>query len=122
MRILLDKNVPYPLKRHLQHHVVGTAAEEGWDTLANGQLLAAAEQKGYEVLVACDQNIRHQQNLRSHGIAIVAIGTNIWPVMNIWPVIRQDPTPIVQAVDAAQAGTYKMVDYTKPPRPPRPAN
>ena len=41
MRILFDKNVPYPLRRYLETHEVRTAAEQGWDRLVNGELLMA---------------------------------------------------------------------------------
>jgi hypothetical protein len=35
----------------------------GGPNLANGKLFDTAEADGYEVLVATDQNIKHQQNL-----------------------------------------------------------
>jgi hypothetical protein len=31
----------------------------GWDRLSNGDLLTAAEQAGFEVLLTTDQNIPH---------------------------------------------------------------
>ena len=39
-----------------------TVAAKGWSTLSNGNLLQAAE-KQIDVLVTCDQNIVHQQNI-----------------------------------------------------------
>ena len=35
----------------------------GWGTLSNGELPRAAEREGFEVLVTCDQNIKHQNSL-----------------------------------------------------------
>jgi hypothetical protein len=107
VRVLLDKNVLYPLKNHLSDHSVSAVEDEGWDTLSNGQLLQAAEQR-FDVLVTCDQNIVAQQNLSLRQIAIVVIDTNIWPV------IRVDPSPITRAVDAARPGGFQIVTYPKP--------
>jgi hypothetical protein len=36
-RVLFDKNVPYPLKRHLTAYEVNTAEEEGWGQISNGE-------------------------------------------------------------------------------------
>jgi hypothetical protein len=113
VRVLFDKNVPYPLKQYLTGHTVSTTDDEGWDTLTNGLLLQAAEQK-FDVLITCDQNIVHQQNLSQRKIAIVVIGTNLWPV------IRLDPGRIAQAVDAATPGNHAVVHYPRPPLRRRP--
>ena len=42
MRILFDKNVPYPLRQYLEKHEVRTAAEQGWDRRLGGALGATA--------------------------------------------------------------------------------
>jgi hypothetical protein len=110
VRILLDKNVPYPLKQHLEGHSIATVAEEGWDTLVDGELLTAAERAGYEVLVTCDQNLIHQQDLARYRMAVVVVGTNLWPL------IEGDPAPIAQAVDRATPASYQFVAYPKPAR------
>jgi len=107
VNVLLDHSVPAPLRKYLSKHSVRTAAQEGWDTLTNGELLAAAAAH-FDVLVTCDQNIVRQQNLIGRKIAIVAINTNIWPI------IKTDPAKITRAVDAAATGTYQVVDYPKP--------
>jgi len=107
--VLLDHNVPYTLKESLTHHAVAAAVDMGWEVLKNGELLRAAESHGFEVFLTCDQNIAHQQNLSGRRIAIVAVSTNLWPVM------RGSLAPIIRAVDAAHAGTYRLVVYPKPP-------
>jgi hypothetical protein len=51
----------------------------GWDRLSNGDLLTAAEQAGFEVLLTTDQNIRYQQNFTGRKIAMVVLtGTTRW--------------------------------------------
>ena len=52
MRILFDQGVPVPIAAYLREHAVRTALQEGWDTLANGELLRVAEEAGFDVLLA----------------------------------------------------------------------
>ena len=61
MRILFDQGTPVPLRKILTSHQVETAFERGWSTLTNGELLAAAEQEGFEVFVTTDRNLQDQQ-------------------------------------------------------------
>ena len=35
----------------------------GWGELENGDLLREAEAAGFDLLIICDKNLRHQQNL-----------------------------------------------------------
>ncbi|MBI2999578.1 MAG: hypothetical protein HYY46_14180 [Deltaproteobacteria bacterium] len=60
MRILFDQGTPMPLRTLLRSHQVETTFERGWSTLSNGDLLAAAEQEGFEVFVTTDKNLRDQ--------------------------------------------------------------
>src|SRR5580693_9426039 len=39
------------------------SGQQGWDKLGNGELLAAAEEAGFELLPTTDKNMRYQQNL-----------------------------------------------------------
>jgi len=73
MRILFDQGTPVPLRQYLTEHVVATAYEEGWSNLSNGDLLKSAEDKGYQILVTTDRNLRYQQNLSDRQIAIVVL-------------------------------------------------
>ena len=51
----------------------------GWEQLNNGELLQAAEEAAFDVLLTTDQGIRYQQNLRGRKIAIVVLsGTTKW--------------------------------------------
>lgn len=65
MRVLFDQAVPVPIRPHLVGHETRTAAEQGWDTLKNGELLTAAEEAGFDVLLTTDKNIRYQQTFRN---------------------------------------------------------
>lgn len=104
MLVLFDQSTPVPLRPFLTGHTVETAWQRGWDKLKNGDLLKAAEEAGFEVLVTPDKNIRHQQNLKNYKIAIVVLGNPQWPVL------RHHVDRVVAAVDGAQPGTYCEVE------------
>ena len=111
MRILFDKNTPYPLRRHFSPHLVQTAAELAWELLENGDLLQAAETAGFELMVTADQNIRYQQNLSRRRIALVVLGSNLWPL------VRRHLNEITAAIDAAKPGSYAFIEIPLPPKP-----
>jgi len=104
MRIIFDQATPVPVRPCLERHVVRTAAQEGWDRLSNGDLLAAAEEAGFDLLLTTDKNMRYQQNLARHKIAIVVLGQQQWPRLR--PYIQR----VVEAVNAAESGSYTEVD------------
>ena len=83
MRILFDQGTPAPLRRQLDDHVVDTAAERGWSDLDNGDLIDSAEQAGYEVLIATDQNLRYQQNFAGRRLAVVVLLSTAWPKVRL---------------------------------------
>ena len=79
MKVLFDQGTPAPSKDYLVACQVFTAYELGWSTLQNGDLLASAEAKGFEVLVTTDTNLQYQQNLSHRKIAIIVLNTTSWP-------------------------------------------
>ena len=80
------------------------AIERGWDRLVNGELIAAAEAAGFELLLNTDKNIRYQQNLTGRRIAFVVLGNQQWPALRLY-VER-----VVAAVEAATPGSYTEVE------------
>ena len=46
-----------------------------------GSTAARAEAAGFDVLITADQNIEHQQNLTGRKLALVVLGSNIWPIV-----------------------------------------
>ena len=103
MKILFDHGAPAPLRQHLRGHSVDTAAEKGWDGLANGDLIDSAEQEGYEVLITTDQGIRHQQNLAGRRLAVIVL------LSTAWPYARSRIEEIRAAVAEVQPGELREV-------------
>jgi len=102
--ILLDNGVPRGLARFLNSHVVEEARSRGWEELANGDLIEAAERAGFDVIVTADKNIRYQQNLRTRRISLIVLGNSQWPM------VRLAASRIAHAVNAARPGSYASVD------------
>ena len=107
MKVLFDANTPAPLSRFLRGHDVVRADELGWQGLENGALLDAAERAGFDLLLSCDQNIRHQQNLTGRKLALLILSSNHWPTL------RRVAARIASAVDFVQAGQIVKVDVAK---------
>jgi len=70
----------------------------------NGDLLNAAEQDGFEILITADKGMRYQQNFTGRKIALVVLGNSSWPVAKLY-VER-----IVAAVNACVPGSYIEVE------------
>ena len=104
MPILFDQGTPLSLRDSLHEHVVKTAHQQGWSTLLNGELLRAADQAGFDVLVTTDKNLVCQQNLSGRKIAIVVLGRNRWSL------IRSTLPGIASAVNAAKPGSHTLVE------------
>jgi hypothetical protein len=71
MRILLDECVDESLRHHFGDYDCQTCRYAGLKGLANGQLLTAAEQAGFDVLITVDQNLPYQQRLAGRSIAVI---------------------------------------------------
>ena len=103
MKVLFDQGTPAPLRRALVGHSVETAYEQGWSSLQNGELIAAAEAAGFEVFVTTDKNLKYQQNLATRALSIVVLLTTSWPrIQNSLPAV-------LAAVESAVPGGYVEV-------------
>src|SRR5580692_281692 len=110
MRVLFDQATPVPIRASLKGHEVRTAAQQGWDTLKNGELLTVAEADGFDVLLTTDKNMRYQQNLAGRKIAVVVLG------LQQWPSLRANVARVVEAIEAATPGSYTEVEFPSEPR------
>ncbi len=73
MRILLDECIDENLRHGFTGHECHTCRYAGLKGLANGELLTAAEQAGYEVLLTVDKNMPHQQSLSGRDISVIVL-------------------------------------------------
>jgi hypothetical protein len=104
MLILFDHSTPAPLSPFLTGHTVTRAKERGWERLTNGDLLAAAENAGFDLLLTADSSIKYQQNLSNRRIALVVLSSPQWPR------VRLQIARIAAALNAARrAATAKFI-------------
>ena len=73
MRILLDECIDEELRHCFRDHDCQTCRYAGLKGLANGRLITAAEQAGFEVLITVDQNMPKQQSLLGREISLVVL-------------------------------------------------
>jgi hypothetical protein len=104
MRILFDHGAPAPLIPLFIGHTVTKAKDAGWDRLANGALLDAAEAAGFETMVTTDKNMHYQQNLTGRRISIIVLGNAQWPTL------RRYVDRVVAAVNEATPGSFTEVE------------
>jgi hypothetical protein len=104
MFILFYQGTPVAIRQSLSEHTVKTAREQGWSTLLNGQLLRAAEEAGFDVLLTTDTNLTFQQNLAGRNLAVVILGQNRWKLIH--PMLPQ----IAAAIASAKPGTCSVVE------------
>jgi hypothetical protein len=104
MLVLFDQGTPTGIRQCLLEHTVKTTNEQGWSTLLNGQLLRAAEEAGFNVLVTTDTSLPFQQNLEGREIAVVILNKNRWNL------IRRVLPQIAAAVLAARPGSWPILE------------
>ncbi|MDB6056508.1 MAG: hypothetical protein JWO95_352 [Verrucomicrobiales bacterium] len=103
MKILLDVCTPVQIRNALHGHEVHTAVRVGWGQLENGDLLREAEAAGFQLLIICDKNLQHQQNLSGRRIAILELWTNHRPTL------EQHFGYIRDAAESMKSGEYRSL-------------
>jgi len=102
-------NVPVGVRRFLSSHEIRPFYDLGWHPqLANGKLLAMAEEAAFDVMVTSDQNIQYQQNLTGRKLALVG--------SNIWRIVRERGAAVAAKVEAATPGSYQFIEMPLAPK------
>ncbi len=101
-KVILDENLPQPLRHHLAEFDVVTVQYQGWTGIQNGELISLIDGR-FDVFLTADHNLRYQQNLKGRKIAIVEL-----------PFIRRGEIAkyvnrICEAVRSAEVGDYIQI-------------
>jgi hypothetical protein len=72
VKILLDENLDWRLRRDLPGHTVESVPLIGWAGLTNGALLARANGQ-FDILITMDASLPKQQNLAKLRIAVIGL-------------------------------------------------
>ena len=106
MKVLLDECVPVQVRRALTGHEVATAQQMGWGGISNGDLLAAAENAGFDLFILADKNLRYQQNMAGRRLPILELWTNHRPTL------EKHFAAIRAAAESMQPGEYRQLEIT----------
>jgi len=87
MRILLDECVPHRLRNHLSHHECQTARHAGFGGLENNELLEAAENAKFDVLLTVDRGIEYQQDFGNRKIALAILCAKSIALNHLTPLV-----------------------------------
>ena len=102
-KVILDENVPRPLRNLLAGHAVTTVQKEGWAGIGNGELIANIDGV-FDVFVTSDKNLRYQQNLKDRKIAIIELPFNAFDlVLPLAPMI-------LAAINDSQPNDYLTIE------------
>ena len=104
MRILLDENLDWRLKRDLPGHTVESVPLIGWAGLKNGALLAQAETQ-FDVLITMDGGMPHQQNLSRFKIAVIALKARSNRLADTRPLMPK----VLRALPITMPGTVTVI-------------
>jgi len=106
MRILLDENLNWRLKRDLLGHEVESVPLIGWAGIQNGALLRKAVESGFEALITMDSNMAYQQDLSAYSIAVLMIRARSNRLEDIRPLMPA----ILQALPSALKGARTIIE------------
>ncbi|CAN5723698.1 hypothetical protein BH11ARM2_BH11ARM2_22610 [soil metagenome] len=105
MRVLIDNCVPRKFARLITGHEVFLARQMGWHELSNGDLISAAEQGGFDVLVTTDKNLQYQQNLTGRKISIVVLAPRLVFFESLAPLIG----PLTLTLAGLAEGSFVVI-------------
>lgn len=107
MKLLLDEMLDQRLSGHFAAggHQSTTAKAVGFTGLSNGELLAAADLQGFDVLITTDKNIQYQNNLTGKRIALLIIRVFRNKLSHVLPHVPE----ALQALTLLNAGEVRYV-------------
>jgi hypothetical protein len=106
MKVLLDECIPRKLSGLLSDHECRTAPQEGFSGTKNGELLALAEQSGFQVFLTIDRGLEYQQNLLSRRIAVILVRCKTGPLAEL---LLKGPE-IIKAIASARPASLTKIE------------
>jgi hypothetical protein len=104
MRVLLDECVDRHLAPDLVGHDVRTVTDMGWNGIANGDLLARAQQQ-FDVFLTVDKNLPHQQSVAKFSVAVLVVRAPTNRLADLRPLVPR----ILDALPVCQPGQVSFV-------------
>ena len=104
MRILLDENLDWRLKRSLPGHVVDSVQLNGWAGIENGELLTQAATE-FDVFITMDGNIQFQQDYAKLALIIVTLKAPSNRLKDTLPLMAR----VLAALPSLKPGTLTVI-------------
>ncbi|WP_428234869.1 DUF5615 family PIN-like protein [Gracilimonas sp.] len=89
MKLLLDENIPHPLKKDLSQYEVFTVQDMGWQGKENGALLKLMLANGFDAFITADKNLQNQQNFDTYSIPVLVLSVNRLTYQNISKLLKK---------------------------------
>jgi hypothetical protein len=105
LKILLDENLDWRLRRDLTGHTVESVPLLGWSGTQNGALLKRAEKAGFDVLLTMDTNMSFQQDLSKFKITVIALRAATNRLADTHPLIPK----VLTALRRCRSGTLIVI-------------
>src|ERR1039458_10875758 len=106
MRVLLDENLNWRLKRDLPGHEVESVPLLGWAGIQNGALLRRAVESGFDILITMDSNMVQQQDLPTYPIAVLVLRARSNRLQDTRPLM----SAVLQALPQAPKGARTIIE------------
>jgi predicted nuclease of predicted toxin-antitoxin system len=100
MKVLLDECLPLDFRHSFSTHEAHTVQWAGLKGKKNDELLKAAEDAGYHVLLTVDHGIPHQQRPGGRKLSIILIRSRTSQIEDLLPLVDT----VLQALDTIQPG------------------
>ena len=104
MRILLDENLDWWLRRDLPGHEVESVPLLGWAGIKNGALLERAQDQ-FEVLITMDGNLPREHDLSRYHLAVIALSAPTNRLADTRPLMVQ----VLELLPSLQHGKLAVV-------------
>ncbi len=104
MRILLDENLDWRLKRSLPGHDVESVQLNGWAGIKNGELLARAA-SAFDVFITMDGNMAFQQNYAKLPLIFIALRASSNRLADTAPLVPK----VLALLPTLRPGTWTVV-------------
>jgi Domain of unknown function (DUF5615) len=105
LKLLLDENLDWRLRRDLPGHTVESVPLLGWAGIQNGALLQRAEKDQFDVLITMDSNLPYQQDLSKFKIAVIALRAPSNRLGDTRPLMPK----VLEAMPGVRPGTLTVI-------------
>ena len=106
MKVLIDNCLPVDLRHKLAGHEAETATYRGWADKENGDLVDAAVEAGFEIILSIDHGQDFAKAVKGKGIAAVLLpGSQGSRLDDVLPLVDK----ILAAIPTARQGAITRV-------------